>query len=82
MPIENRCLNIAPGTEKGVFSIGHTGSQISGRPIARDAQVWGRTTKICQYFTIKHQGWSSSMPEGHPKYEDESGTLDICITLL
>ena len=51
------------------------GSQIPGCPITRHVQILRRTTKICQYFTMKQQGWSSSMPEGSPKYEDESGTL-------
>ena len=51
------------------------GFPITGRSITREAQILGRTTKICQYFTIKQQGLSSSMPGRCPKYEDECGTL-------
>ena len=42
-----------------------SGSQIPACPIAQDTQNLGRTTKICYYFTMKQQGWWSSMPEGH-----------------
>ena len=49
--------------------------QIPGLLIVRYPQISGSAPKICQYFTIRQQGWSSTMPRRRPKYDDKSGTL-------